>query len=638
MPADIGGDGKITATTSNTKKYTVKVSNMYCFKSATSATSKANRAGTFKKGSTFYADPVEGKEDWYIITKGSYKGRYVHKNKNTIYGYNFVSAVDESELPEWQVNPVVVTEPTFVTEATVNDDGEPTSISASGEETTESSDNTRYPEVEMDSAFMDSYNGDAMTQADADAHMNYLNELQNGLSINQLCVILGLPNQFSPITDARTDGTDNLFSVGRVYAEKIVKYMPVLFITPGVPEFMRGFSKDQKNELLATLVSGTQELAASVLESDDYYSRYYSLKFAYVDYFKYVNTMLRSAALFLGIENVVPYSNNKRLGEFNWLYAGEDTKINHATKDYSSTTRWLGNNVGAIALYADCGTSVNDSFSNSTGESNLASTLGSVSDTGRELNFLVGNIGSLTGIRLNALTGEQDLTNNMDLVKARINDVMSGPNIFSNIINKAQTILAGGRLVFPEIWTNSDYGRSYSCSMKLIAPAGDKLSIYMNVLVPIYHLLAMCLPRESMNQAYYSPFLLRCYYKGLFHVDMGIMTGLSITKGTECEWTYDGLPTIADVSFEIKDLYQTMYMSKSDDVGVMSIMSNVAELDYIANSCGININDQEVLRSFKLWKLLKFDNIVNDAVYNNIFGNIIQLFNQKAYNLFAFFS
>ena len=70
----------------------------------------------------------------------------------------------------------------------------------------------------------------------------------------------------------------------------------------------------------------------------------------------------------------------------------------------------------------------------------------------------------------------------------------------------------------------------------------------------------------------------------------------------------------------------------------MSIMSNVAELDYIANSCGININDQEVLRSFKLWKLLKFDNIVNDAIYNNIFGNIIQLFNQKAYNLFAFFS
>ena len=444
-----------------------------------------------------------------------------------------------------------------------------------------------------------------------------------------------MPHQFLPVADARLDGTKNVSSIGRTYAEKIVKYMPIMFITPGVPEFMKGFSEEQRTNMLEGLIGKVTDavVGADTLESDSYYGRYYSLKFAYVEYFKYVNAMLRSAALFLGIDKVVV--NGKPLSRYNWLYNGQDHHINNAA---NTPIQWLGNFVGAIALYADCGNSVNDSFSNATGESNLASTLGSVSDTGRELNFLIGNVGSFTGLELDKLTGQEDLLNNMDTVRKAINDTMKGANIFTNILNKAQTILAGGRLVFPEIWTNSEFGRSYSCSMKLVSPSGSPLSIYLNILVPIYHLLGMCLPRESISQAYFSPFLLRCYYKGLFHVDMGIMTGLSVTKGSEAEWTYDGIPTVAEVSFEIKDLYQSMYMSRAEDEGSIGFLSNMCELDYIANSCGVNINDQEVLRSVKLWKMLKIDGIIDDFVYNNMFGSIIQFFNQKAYDMFAMFS
>ena len=66
--------------------------------------------------------------------------------------------------------------------------------------------------------------------------------------------------------------------------------------------------------------------------------------------------------------------------------------------------------------------------------------------------------------------------------------------------------------------------------MKLVSPSGDKLSIFLNILVPIYHLLGFCLPREATDQAYFSPFLIRAYYKGLFNVDMAIMPSLSVTK------------------------------------------------------------------------------------------------------------
>jgi len=633
MPAVIDDSGKILANYSNTKKFTVRVSMIYVFKAATSATSKPNRCGTLKLSETFKAEPVEGKKGWYKITSGTYKGRYVFQKENEEVGYNFASVADSTSVTPEQNEQARIA----ITEATTNEDGNPTTVNSEGEVTDENSNNNtstyQGSPTEMPSEFMETYNGDYINSEDYRA---YLENLEDGLSIKRLSVILGLPHQFLPTADARLDGTGRVASIGRTYAEKIVKYMPVMFITPGVPEFMKGFSAEQRTNMLAGLVSGIQDaISAYDMESSSYYGRYYSLKFAYVDYFKYVNGMLRSAALFLGIDSVTV--NGKTLGTYNWLYNGEDHHINNATGT-GWVGSWLGNYVGAIAIYADCGNTINDSFSNSTGESNLASTLGSVSDSGRELNFLLGNVGSLTGLKLNKLTGEQDLLDNMDKVRSAIDDTMGGANIFSNILNKAQTILAGGRLVFPEIWTNSEFGRSYSCSMKLVSPAGDPLSVYLNILVPIYHLLGMCLPRESMSQAYFSPFLLRCYYKGLFHIDMGIMTGLSVTKGSEAEWTYDGIPTVADVSFEIKDLYQSMYMSRADDSGSLGLLSNMAELDYIANSCGVNINDQEILRSYKLWSLLKLRNAPGDFVYNNIYGNILQFFNQKAYNMFAMFS
>ena len=172
--------------------------------------------------------------------------------------------------------------------------------------------------------------------------------------------------------------------------------------------------------------------------------------------------------------------------------------------------------------------------------------------------------------------------------------------------------------------------------MKLVSPSGDKLSVFLNILVPIYHLLAFTLPREADNQAYFSPFLVRAYYKGLFNVDMGIIPGLSITKGDEGEWTIDGIPTVANISFEIRDLYSGLYMSKQTNEKDRGIMSNIQELDYIANSCGINVNDQEIMRTIRMHIALGFST-VTDKVTIGIFGNVAQYFNQKMQNIFGVF-
>ena len=463
----------------------------------------------------------------------------------------------------------------------------------------------------------------------------YLSNLSSGLAVQDLRGILGMPHQFTPITDPRIDSTsvagDDL-SFGRVYSEKIIKHIPLLLMTPGVPSFMTSYSEAQKSKIINKLVGLSNEGIDKLTNGGS--GKYYSLKYAYTDYFYYVNAMLRSAAMFLGIGDETV--DGKKLSTMNWLYQ-TSTAGGHIF-GHGKLSNFLGPYAGCLAFYADSGQTVDESFSNSTSESQLSSALGSLSDQGRELNFLIGNADQLTGFSLSRYTGQDELMQNMDKIRDLLGNTGLGSNsIFSNIINKAQTILAGGRMMFPEIWSDSSFSRSYSCNMKLVSPSGDKLSVFLNILVPIYHLLGFTLPRQAMSQSYFSPFLVRAYYKGVFNVDMGIITGLSITKGAEGEWTLDGIPTVANVSFEIKDLYNGLFMSKQESIlDSSSIMSNIQELDYIANSCGVNVNDQEVMRTVKMLGTLGFTSI-KDKVTIDIFGQASQYFNQKMNNIFGVF-
>lgn len=517
-------------------------------------------------------------------------------------------------------NTTVTTDPT-TGDTTVNTSGSGTNYSSIADET-----------VYIDDAFLESVAGTIYTSS-----QEYYNNLQDGLRVQDLRGILGMPHQFLPTADPRIDNSYEIGDssrFGRVYAEKIIKHIPLLLMTPGTPTFMAKYTSDQQSTVLGTLFNLGGGASLDSVFNDGRIGKYYSLKYAYTEYFYYVNAMLRSAAIFLDIQD--EKIDGTTLETMNWLY--KTTTLSQSTiYSHGNLANFLGPYAGSVAFYADAGTTVDDSFGNSTTESQLASALNNLSDTGREVNFLIGNIGGMAGVNLNALTGADDIGATVAEAQKTIDDLLGGGGVMSSILGKATTILAGGRIIFPEIWSDSSFSRSYSCSMKLVSPSGDKLSVFLNILVPIYHLLAFTLPRESTNQAYFSPFLVRAYYKGLFNVDMGIIPGLSITKGEEGEWTLDGIPTVANINFEIKDLYQGLYMSKQQASNDYGILSNIQELDYIANSCGVNVNDQEIQRTLRMAVTLGFTTNIADKITIGIFGEVSQFFNQKMQNIFGVF-
>lgn len=454
-------------------------------------------------------------------------------------------------------------------------------------------------------------------QPDTDLVLKDLGSMNNATDFTRMrsvAGVFGLPYQFLPNTDPRLSGTD-VDNIGYEYADKIVERIPLLFLTPGKASFMTHYSKSDKESILEKIISVGAGISGNVSTDDllDDNGRYYTFEPDVARYYSFVNPMCRIAARYLNLQNVA--LDGDYLDSVNWM---------NLTKRRITGISDFGDFL-AVPFYVDTETSISESHSNSTTQSMIASTVNSISDMGRELNFLLGYGASATGIE--ALAQDADIASNIENVQNTIGNLLGQGNFLSNLAGHLTTVAAGGKLTFPEIWSDSQFSRSYSCEFKFVAPDPSNLSVYLNILVPLFHLLGMVCPQSiaSNPNGYTNPFLVRGIYKGFFNVDMGIITDMSVTKGAECQWTPEGIPTSMTVSISIKDLYQAMSITPTSMGNLKyDTLNNTALMDYIANLCGINIYKPEVTRMVEMWYMNNFNNRVTDLFKVDIWGNMQQ--------------
>lgn len=522
----------------------------------------------------------------------------------------------------------------------------------------------------------------------------------NGINFRKLRNIFGTPYQFLPTTDCRVSAnyTDNIEIAGYEFAEKILSRMPLLYITPGNTSFMGGSTENARGMLIGQIgekvgsALGSDDTESS-LETmlGEYNGKLYTIMPAYTEYFSYVNPLCRAGAIFLDIaassldDDGPVYGNNLISGKttfenMNWgvcegqayeIWKEEETTTNEEVEDKNEDKKnndtetpdketkpkkakfeedyseyfkkdesvikdfeqalYYGN---AIAFYINSDASFQDSFSNETTESTLSSTINALSDKAREIQFLLGTASSAVGEAFDKVDGT--LSNIKTQINNIVQNVAGGNSIFTTIANSVKTIVSGGRMLFPQIWSNSTFSKSYNISIKLTTPSTDRISWWLNIYVPLCHLMALVLPRSEYVNSYTTPFIIKAFYKGMFNIDMGIITEMTFTKGKEGSWTKDGLPTIVDVSFTIQDLYSAMGMTSTKNMFKGRTLQNVAEMDYVANLCGININEPDVFRMVNLWCAFNVTNKVYDFIPNLSLGIEKSLGNSilSAYNNF----
>lgn len=449
--------------------------------------------------------------------------------------------------------------------------------------------------------------------------------------IKNIAGIWGMPYQFSKLVDPKLEGT----TFGQYYAGRVISRLPLLVLSPGKVEFMK-YSDALTTEFIQNtigLVGGGKE---STLES--YLKkpgRYYSFTYDNANYWEYVNTMNMACSIMLGIGDVqITYNNySAKIKNFKWENA-TNTKFKNIVQ--ASDT--------FITFFADSESSAGEDFSNTTQESMIASTLNKSSDLGKEIRFLIGENGAITDI-----LNKDTIDSAISAIDGLTTGLLGENNIVSQLSREFAIIASGGKLIFPEIWGDSNYTKDFDVKLKLRCPCPNKVAWFFDICVPLNCLLALTLPRtphgndiagellssDITSNGYFSPFLVRGFYKGVSTVDMGIITSLRIDKGKEGSWTIDGLPSEVDVSLTIKDLYNTMAMSNKQTDGGVQLINNTQFLSYLAFNCGVSINQPDIVKSTMLWGAIFTtsigQNFKDTVTLHNYWRKIKQNFSNKLY-------
>jgi len=388
--------------------------------------------------------------------------------------------------------------------------------------------------------------------------------------------IFNMPHQWTKEADPRAYSDDWR---GRVYLQHIMENTPSVIFKAGRPRYMD--PSDSGTGALAALMNmenddeRTSHLDELYPSTDGNETYYYTFEDDWDNFVSYVNGLVRYTAVNMGIDGFKDFNlDTTSMRSDSWI------------QNFFSGALGLSH---YVAFYVEAGgTSSSDSGSNSTAESQIASGLKTLGQTKRELDFLLGND---SRANQNANASDDAYTEWANNLKSTYSGISGIDGILNKLAGAHTSITTGANLLFPQIWSDSQFTASYSVEIKLQSPYGDKYSIFQNIMIPLLTLLSLSLPRQSGKQGYTGPFIIQCWSKGWFSVNCGIIDSIDIKKGGSSgkEWSIDNLPTEVNVTLNIKDLYPTI-MSTSYR-GRIAFANNVGLTEYLKCLSGIQLSD-----------------------------------------------
>ena len=442
--------------------------------------------------------------------------------------------------------------------------------------------------------------------------------------------------------DAGPDGIDITPGIGRVYGKTILSNPPILSICPGkvkmFPNLM-GVERDNFIDAMLNISTGNDSLISKIRgdQSSKFSGKLYSFEADVTTYSYYVNALCRACAIIMNLGDELFPNTTSKLKDFDYSYYTIRAQYNSAAAqenddDGSIFRNFFGGLVksaGRIftSLVEDttyinfflngAETTVSETINTETGAGPLDNIFEQVNSIGSTINYF-------TGFGFNVGSDEASVT---EALKSALS---TGNSTIDGLVDLGKNFLKGGKVVLPKMISGSTYGKSISCSTKFISPYGDPLSVFIKCVVPTCHLLALALPRQLSDNMYTYPFLIRANQIGRFHVDLGVITNFSLTRGgsDDTSWTIEGLPTEWEVQFEITPLVDELMMSGTKNPVLFCKNENL--IDYLGNMCGFDLlannwNTKAEMTMAFIWNKFTgypraLENRLVDSLYNRLSG------------------
>ena len=292
----------------------------------------------------------------------------------------------------------------------------------------------------------------------------------------------------------------------------------------------------------------------------------------------------------------------------------EENTFTDTVLEYAET---LLSNFNFVQFYIDPNSADTESLTNNCGDSMLKSIFDNGSNMFKEMGFIL-NSGGIGTANNETMAKLQDFTSG---AMQSLSDHLSGnalTGVLGRVLSLSGNVVRGDNVIFPEVYQNSDYSKSYSVTVHLKSPYGNKLAYYLDICVPLMHLLALGIPRQSSANTYSSPFLVKAYVEGVFTCNMGLVTNMTITRGAnDSSMTIDGLPTEVDVNFTLQDLYCELTMTPQSSP--LLFINNTSLIEYLSVTCGISLITPNLTRKMEMI-VSSFENAIFDIPKNVVSG------------------
>lgn len=417
-------------------------------------------------------------------------------------------------------------------------------------------------------------------------------------------MILGVPPLFNHISDPRSDGNVNSF----------IKDAKFLSLTPGIPRFNGSdFLNTKSSDALSQTPDGDsmlEFLLKNGYDSDSFYKdkRYYSFQPEYDLYFSYLETMLNTVYIKLGLATSENADNEFNLFSFFNISGSSSSIKSELMSKYQSSIAFFVNPSGALSE------SINNSETSFGQE--LQGTYEQFADENQRINYFTGMgnnrsaVSGLAGAGRTTLMTANIIKNSLSYISDSLSNTISGfqqgqglSKIAYGLIGLTNDVLtltstqdmgtviasfantSGARAVYPELWSSGSYSQVVNINFEFMSPYGDPLSIFQYVYVPFFSLLAFALPRQSGTNQFVSPLFVRADIPGYFTIDFGLITDLTWNLGGNSNiWTKDGLPRSISGSFSIANLFPFLAGTKY----ISALSSNPQYTSFLDRFAGLH--------------------------------------------------
>ena len=231
------------------------------------------------------------------------------------------------------------------------------------------------------------------------------------------------------------------------------------------------------------------------------------------------------------------------------------------------------------------GGQANESFSNTTGESQISQLANSKFQESRDISF--GTAGGNFG---DSVFGDIVST-----VAEGVTGFLKGALGTLSLDALGAAATGASRIEIPEVWTNSTFSRSSSFTLNLMAPYGDYETIFQTLYVPLACVLAGSLPRATGHSSYSAPFICQAYCRGVFSSPLAMVESLDISRGADqFGFNFARLPLDITIHLTLKDLSPVMSMNMGGDKGIAEqlIGSEDSFQEYMLTLAGMGLRER----------------------------------------------